>query len=101
MASLSCIGSSGLQAAQQRLSASAHNVANLNTPGFRSQRVTQEAAPGNAGVAVTGVQRAPSEGVALEREAVEQMSATYSFSANLKTLRTQEHMLGTLLDTRA
>ena len=101
MASLTSIAQSGLQAAQQRLGASAHNVANMNTPGFRRQSVGQEAAPGNAGVATTGVQRAPTEGVALEREAVEQLSATYAFAANLKTLSTQDRMLGTLLDTRA
>ncbi len=101
MASISSIAQSGLQAAQQRLGASAHNVANMNTPGFRRESVAQEAAPGNAGVATTGVQRAGTEGGALEREAVEQLSATYAFAANLKTLSTQDRMLGTLLDTRA
>ncbi len=30
-----------------------------------------------------------------------QMSATYSFKANLQTLRTADQMLGTLLDVRA
>lgn len=32
---------------------------------------------------------------------VAQMSATYSFKANLQTLRTADQMLGTLLDVRA
>lgn len=101
MASLTSIAQSGLQAAQQRLGASAHNMANINTPGFRGQRVTQEAAPGNAGVASTGVQRAGTEGVALEREAVEQLSATYAFAANLQTIKVGNQMLGSLLDIKA
>ena len=101
MASISSIAQSGLQAAQQRLGASAHNVANMNTPGFRRESVAQEAAPGNAGVVTTGVQRAGTEGVALEREAVEQLSATYAFAANLQTIKVGNQMLGTLLDTRA
>ena len=37
VASLSSIGNSGLQAAQLRLDASAHNVANLNTPAFAAR----------------------------------------------------------------
>ena len=70
MASLSSIGSSGLQAAQLRLDASANNVANADTP-------------------------------ALEQEAVEQMSAAYDFKASLQTIKTQDQMLGSLLDVKA
>ena len=44
---------------------------------------------------------AGTEGVALEREAVEQLSATYAFAANLQTIKVGNQMLGTLLDTRA
>ena len=47
------------------------------------------------------VQREPQEGVALEQEAVEQMSATYAFKANLQTLKTEDRMLGALLNTQA
>ncbi|MFT4241886.1 MAG: flagellar basal body protein [Acidovorax sp.] len=101
MASISSIGSSGLQAAQLRLNASANNVANMNTPGYRREVVAQEAAPGSAGVRAT-VQRQPqADGVALEEEAVEQMSATYAFKANLQTLKVQDQTLGALLDIRA
>lgn len=96
MASLSSIGNSGLQAAQLRLDASAHNVANLNTPGFRRQVVEQTESPGGA-----GVQRSPQEGSALEQDAVEQMAATYAFKANVQVLKTNDRMMGALLDTRA
>lgn len=99
MASLSSIASSGLQAAQLRLDASAHNVANMNTPGFRRHAVSQEAVAEGSGVRAA-VQRQPQEGVALEQEAVEQMSATYAFKANLQTLKTQDAMMGSLLDIK-
>ena len=42
MSSAFAIASSGLQAAQLRLDSSAHNVANMNTPGFRRQAVEQQ-----------------------------------------------------------
>ena len=101
MASISSIGSSGLQTAQLRLDASANNVANMNTPGYRRQLVAQEEAADSAGVRTT-VQRAQeAEGVALEKEAVEQMSATYAFKANLQTIKAQEEMMGSLLDVKA
>lgn len=100
MASLSSIGISGLQAAQLRLDSAAHNVANLNTPGFRRQTVTQQDAPNLSGTR-TSLGKAKEEGVALEGEVVDQMSASHAFTANLKTLKTRDQMLGSLLDTKA
>ena len=100
MSSIFSIASSGLQAAQLRLDASAHNVANMNTPAFRRQSVALQAQPDQGGVRAS-VQREPQEGVALEQEAVEQMSATYAFKANLQTLQTEDRMLGALLNTQA
>lgn len=99
MTALSSIASSGLQAAQLRLGTSAHNVANQQTTPFQRQSVAQQAQPGG-GVSAS-VQTARSSGPNLEADMVEQMSATYSFKANLQTLRTADHMLGTLLDVRA
>ena len=101
MSSLSSIGSSGLQAAQLRLDASANNVANMNTRNYRRQVVQQEATADSAGVRAT-VQREPqAEGVALEQEAVEQISATYAFKANLQTIKAQDEMMGSLLNVKA
>lgn len=100
MASISSIGSSGMQAAQLRLDASANNVANMNTPRYKSEVVDQQAAQGGAGV--TGsVRRSQEEGVALEKEAVEQISATYAFKASLQVVKTQDQMMGSLLDVKA
>lgn len=101
MASISSIGSSGLQAAQLRLDASANNVANMNTPGYRREVVAQEEVAESVGVRATVQREQDAKGVALEQEAVEQMSATYAFKANLQTIKTQDEMMGSLLDVKA
>lgn len=100
MSSLSSIAGSGLQAAQLRLQASAHNVANMSTPRFHRDVVAQET-QATGGVRAFVERAAEEEGVALEQEAVEQMSATYAFKANLQVLRTNDAVLGSLLDERA
>ena len=100
MSSLLSIASSGLSAAQMRLDASAHNVANMNTPNFRRSVVSQAARAEQGGVDAS-VQRAPGTGVALEQEVVDQMSATYAFKASVQVLRTQERTLGSLLTVKA
>jgi len=46
MASISSIALSGMNAAQTTLNSSAHNIANMNTSGFRRQEVVQSAQPG-------------------------------------------------------
>ena len=100
MSSLASIASSGLQAAQMRLDASAHNVANMNTPNFRRSVVSQAARAEQGGVDAS-VQRAPGTGVALEQEVVDQMSATYAFKASVQLLRAQDSTLGSLLNVKA
>lgn len=100
MAALGSIGSSGMQAAQMRLDASAHNVANANTPNARRVAVVQEAAPNNAGVRAS-MAREGTEKASLAKEAVEQISATYAFAANLLSVKTESRLMGSLLDVRA
>jgi flagellar hook-associated protein FlgK len=99
MNALSSIALSGLQAAQTRIGSSAHNIANAITPGFRRQVVAQQAVP-DGGVATT-IERAPLPGDALVEDMVALKLAQHLFTANLKVLRTQDQMLGTLLDERA
>ena len=100
MSTVASIAQSGLQAAQLRLASSAHNVANLNTPGFHRQQVQQQAMPEPGGVQAQ-LRQAGGPGAVLEQEAVEQIAATYAFKANLLVLRTADEMAGALLDTRA
>jgi flagellar hook protein FlgE len=99
MNSLSATALSGMNAAMLRLGSAAHNVANGLTPDFRRQVVQQAALP--EGGVVVSIGRAPEPGHELARDIVEQMAASYSFKANLGVIRTQDEMLGSLLDLRA
>ncbi|WP_085316791.1 flagellar hook-associated protein FlgK [Derxia lacustris] len=65
-ASLMSIGRSGLNAASMGIATTSHNIANVNTPGYARQQITQRASIGSQsgstvqgiGVDVTGVTRA-------------------------------------------
>ncbi len=105
--SAAAIGLSGMRAAQLRLDTGAHNVANAQTPGFQRQVVTQTAQPGLGGVdAQTGreTEAAPAGGADfghLAEDMVAQRMSVYSFAANLRTVETQDRVLGALLDAKA
>src|SRR5262245_12980204 len=99
MNALTSIALSGLQAAQLRVGSAGHNVANALTPGFHRQLVQQQAVAGS-GVATT-IERSPVAGDALAEDLVALKLGEHLFKANLQVLRTQDRMLGTLLDTTA
>jgi flagellar hook-associated protein FlgK len=96
MNSSSIIALSGLAAAQDGLLVSAHNIANLNTAGFRRQQAVQSANP-SGGVRTT-VRQAAQPGNALEADVVGQLEAKNAFLANLAVFRAQGRMVGSLLD---
>lgn len=87
---------SGMSAAQERLRASAHNVANADTPGFQRERVDAQATA--EGGVRTQTSRVPEPGQDLAADLVEQKSATYAYVANLRVLQTQIRAEGALLD---
>jgi flagellar hook-associated protein FlgK len=91
---------SGVSAAQERLRASSHNVANLSTPGYRREQVELASLPNEAGVQVSR-STASQPGVSLEKEMVEQRATYYSYVANLRVLETQLNTTGALLDIQA
>ena len=99
MLNLTSVAQSGLQAAQARLGASAHNVANGNTPGFK-RVLPQATAQPQGGVQVT-LSRAATEGPDITQDVVDQLSAKQAFAANLAVLKTADQVMGSLLDTRA
>ncbi|MDE2402042.1 MAG: flagellar basal body rod protein [Burkholderiales bacterium] len=99
VSAVSSIARSGMNAAQQHLDTAAHNIANEATDGFRRQSVTQRELPG--GGVTTTVEQAQTIGHDLPTDIVQQMSSSYTFEANLRTIRTQQDMLGTLLDMKA
>ena len=96
MTSLSTISHSGMQAAQAALGASAHNIANLATPGFRRQQASSDSLAGG-GVAAT-VHQAGRPGNAVEADMVDQLVAKNHFLANLALFRTSDQLVGSLLD---
>ena len=100
MAPISSIASSGMQAAQQRLQASAHNVANVQTEGYTRLEVVQQSRSGVGGVDAA-TRRAESVGVSLESEMVDQLSARNAFVANASVFRTADRVAGALLDVHA
>lgn len=99
MTSLSSITQSGLSAAQTALNSSAHNIANLNTPGFHRQEVIQNAQAGG-GVEVT-LRTASAEGASLEADVVAQLQAKNAFLANLAVFKASDKMAGALLNQTA
>lgn len=98
--SLSGISLSGMNAAQTRLEASAHNVANLNTAGFTRQEVSQSSTNGG-GTFATVSTSASGPGNGLETDMVQQLQAKNVFLANLSVFKASNDMLGNLLDTTA
>ena len=107
---------SGLQAASLKLKVSANNVANANTNGYQKQQVTTQT--GTYGVEVkvekvssvespnniqTGGEPRPDapSNVDVAEELLEMKAAQNLFEANLKTLNTNDNMLGRILDIEA
>jgi len=101
MSDISGIARSGLAAAQSSLSAAASNIANRGSTGYRRLEVTDREQAG--GGVVAGVRRAASEqtGDGLITDLVGSIEARQSFEANLKVLKTQDALIGSLLDVRA
>jgi flagellar hook protein FlgE len=107
---------SGLQAASLKLRVSANNVANANTDGYQRQQVTTQAGTYGVEVKVEKVSTvestnsvqasgelrpdAPSN-VDVAEELLEMKAAQNLFEANLKTLNTNDNMLGRILDIEA
>jgi flagellar basal body rod protein FlgC len=89
----------GLDAARLQLDRSASGIANAPTGNSRSQAAAQgRKTQGHVeGPAVN----APAAGPSLADHLISQKTALYAFKANLRTLQTQDQMLGTLLDLRA
>lgn len=97
--SVHSIALSGMQSAVQRLGSAAHNVANWRTEGFRRELASTTSQAGG-GVTVN-VQPASVPGESLAEDMVAQRVALYEFKSNMQVFKTQQDMLGTLLDLQA
>lgn len=99
MASITSIALSGMNAAQTQLNASAHNIANMNTEGFKRQEVTQTA-QAQGGVRAS-IGTADVAGSAPLVDVVTQLQAKHAFIANLAVFKTHDRTAGALLDKSA
>jgi len=95
--SIPSIALSGLAAASTRLQASAHDVANANTPGFTPHRVSLQESPGGVR-AVVEQEAPPGFGVDLAAERVEQLVAARAYEANLAVLESWSERVDSLLE---
>lgn len=107
---------SGLSAFAKQIEVVAHNVANVNTDGFKKSETAFVEAQGggvlpvvqkdnSAGPTVlkntaNGPAQVELSNVDLGEETVSQIIAQRAFEANLHSLKTSDAMLGTLLDIR-
>lgn len=104
---------SGVQAGSRLLSASSHNIANAQTENFKRTQATFEESPAGGVVVSLSTDNRPGpqfmtgedpftlrEGsnVELEEELLHTLEATRLIEANLASIRTQDQVLGSLLD---
>jgi flagellar basal-body rod protein FlgC len=90
--SVSALGASSL-----RMDISAHDVANVNTPGFSQSRPIQTSQ--KPGTEISAIQKINSfspdfSATDLAEETVEQIKSEKSFAANASVIKTQDEMLG-------
>ena len=118
---------SALSALTTSMAATANNVANLNTDGYKSKEVRLETGPQGRGVRVADVAVDNSAGgyrpaavnsqneagvheptaglvetsnVDLAQQSVDMVETSRAFEANVAVVRTQDDMVGSLLDLR-
>ncbi len=108
---------SGMQAFSTKIAKSANNIANMNTDGFKKDRVllsaqasqgvtatveqvdepgAMVAAPGDQGEAVTELSN-----VDLVEEIPDMLVSGHGYAANLKSLRVADEMMQSVLDIKA
>jgi len=93
---------SGIRVSLARQDSTAHNIANMSTPGFE-QMNTQQAEMSTGGVRVTGTTRTPNpdpttSGTDLAQQMVNMDINKTELTANIKVIKTQDKMIGDLID---
>lgn len=105
-------GLSGMRAAQSALDVSSHNIANMNTQGFKPQQIIQsENSTGGVNAAIrapaaesadtAGKPEAATSGTDAATEMVNSLQFRATFDLNAKMVKTADEMLGTLVNTKA
>jgi flagellar basal-body rod protein FlgC len=94
----------GLSAASAQLALTANNLANADTPGYRSQHASLTALPNTDGVQLSHISQDPSpttpdsSNVDLVRETVDLTKEKLLYTANAKVVAVADHLTGTLLN---
>ena len=98
MISTFSIGLSAIKAFGQKMETVAGNVANLYSEGYEKRRVTFKEQ--QSGGVIVEIQKQPSsgQGVELTEEIPQSIIAQRGYEANLKTIQTEDEILGTLID---
>lgn len=93
---------SGMKAALRRHDITAHDVANVNTPGYE-ERVPHQVETQPAGTEISHISRTPNprtevSNTDLAEETKEQIQNRRALQANARTIKKQDQMLGELID---
>jgi flagellar hook protein FlgE len=98
MNSVSSIAGSALSAYGIKQAVTANNVANIETPDFKSSSVRMQERP-NGGVQASVMKT--NDSVDISKEAVNMISNSHGFKANIKTIQTHDEMTKELLNLKA
>jgi flagellar basal-body rod protein FlgC len=92
---------SAMQASTLRMDISAHDVANINTPGFSQSRPVQTSLKPGTEISAIQKMESPSPDFSatdLAEERVEQIKSEKDFAANAAVIKTQDKMLGEVVN---
>jgi len=91
------INATSMTAVSNWMNNSAQNIANVNTEEYKATQTTIS----NQDTAVVAQSSKSTNGTDLATEFTDQIAIEKSFEANADTIKTQDTMLGTLLDMKA
>ena len=91
------INSTAMTAMSNWMNNSAQNVANVNTDNYNATQTTIT----NQNDAIVAQSSKSTNGTDLTTEFTDQIAIDKSFKANVETIKTQNEMLGSLLDMKA
>jgi len=91
------VNQSSMQAHAAFMASSAHNVANVNTNPFDATRTVLN----NSGGSVQAVQSPSGGPTQISRELRDQILVENGFDAQIRSIQTEDNMIGSLLDIRS
>ena len=94
---------SGMRLYETRQAVSAHDISNVNTKGFEESDVIQSDKGSLKGVNVADIRKVPNSNPELSntdlaKEMPEQMVNITGYKANASAIKTQDQMLGSLME---